>query len=344
MRADDKTETDARLNAVTDTLVEAATALIEPAFLSSGDGSGTPVQAVPDEIAGVYRINRSATHARTPLVVASPHSGRIYPSDLLEATRLDALDLRSSEDSFMEQVLEGATEAGAPLLTALFPRVYVDVNREPFELDPDMFDAPLPDGATTDSIRISAGLGTIARVVANSEQVYNRKLSFEEAEHRITNFYAPYHRALQRLIAEAIEQFGFCLLVDGHSMPSTAVRHIRSERRPIDIVLGDCHGVTAAPAFVEQAETFFRERHYTVRRNSPYAGGFVTRHYGRPGSGIHVLQIEINRALYMDERRIEPRAGINPLKRDMAALLGLLSDSARRMSENGTVSISAAAE
>jgi len=340
----DKTTGNAVGNATAgDSLKDVASTLIEPDFLSTGDVATHPVSEVPDEIAGVYRIKRPA-QARSPLVVASPHSGRLYPQDLLDATRLDPLDLRSSEDSFMEQVLEGATEAGAALLTALFPRVYVDVNREPFELDPSMFSETLPDGAATDSIRISAGLGTIARVVANSEPVYDQKLSFEDAAHRIGNYYGPYHRALQRLIAEALEQFGFCLLVDGHSMPSSAVRHIRSERRPIDIVLGDCHGVTAAQAFTEQAEAFFRERHYTVRRNSPYAGGFVTRHYGRPELGIHVLQIEINRALYMDERRIEPRAGIAPLKKDMAALLEALSDTARRMAEDGAASIRAAAE
>ena len=343
MSADDTTGNAGGSAASGDTLDAIASALIEPAFLGSGDVVGNPVQAVPDEIAGIYRIHRPA-QCDSPLVVASPHSGCLYPPDLLAATRLAPLDLRSSEDSFMEQVLEGANAAGAPLLTALFPRVYVDVNREPFELDPNMFSDPLPDGAATDSIRISAGLGTIARVVANSEPVYGQKLSFDDAAHRIGTYYAPYHRALQRLIAEALEQFGFCLLIDGHSMPSSAVRHVRSERRPIDIVLGDCHGVTAAPAFIERAEGFFRDRHYTVRRNSPYAGGFVTRHYGRPGVGIHVLQIEINRALYMDERRIEPRAGIEPLKKDIGALLGELSETARRMAENGASPIRAAAE
>lgn len=343
MSVDKTTGNTGGIAAAVDTLEDIASALIEPGFLCSGDVAGNPVQVVPDEIAGVYRIERPA-QTSSPLVVASPHSGRIYPQDLLDATRLAQLDLRSSEDSFMEQVLEGANQAGAPLLTALFPRVYVDVNREPFELDPSMFSDPLPDGAATDSIRISAGLGTIARVVANSEPVYGRKLSFDDAAHRIGNYYAPYHRALQRLIAEALEQFGFCLLIDGHSMPSSAVRHVRSERRPIDIVLGDCHGVTAAPALIERAEDFFRERHYTVRRNSPYAGGFVTRHYGRPEVGVHVLQIEINRALYMDERRIEPRAGIDPLKKDMAALLCALSDTAQRMTADGTISLRAAAE
>ena len=326
-----------------DSLEDIAATLIEPGFLSFGDVAGNPVEPVADEITGVYRIERPA-ETSTPLVVASPHSGRKYPRDLLEATRLGLLDLRSSEDSFMEQVLEGANQAGAPLLTALFPRVYVDVNREPFELDPRMFSGPLPDGAVTDSIRIAAGLGTIARVVANSEPVYDQKLSFEDAVHRIGTYYAPYHRALQRLIAEALEKFGFCLLVDGHSMPSSAVRHVRSDHHSVDIVLGDCHGVTASPVFTEQAEKFFRERHYTVRRNSPYAGGFVTRHYGRPGVGVHVLQIEVKRALYMNERLIEPHAGIEPLKRDLTTLLVTLSEAARRMADKGPSPFHVAAE
>jgi len=324
-------------------LEEKVAAIIEPGFLSSGDVAADPVPPVPDEIAEVYRIVRPAA-ATSPLVVASPHSGRHYPRDLVEASRLGPLDLRSSEDGFMEQVLEGASAAGAPLLTAHFPRVYVDVNREPYELDPGMFSDPLPDGAVTDSIRVSAGLGTIARVVANSEPVYRRKLTFAEAEERIRRYYTPYHRALQRLIAEALERFGFCLLIDGHSMPSSAVRHVRNERRPIDIVLGDSHGVTAAPRFIEHAERFFQARHYSVRRNSPYAGGFVTRHYGRPALGIHTLQIEINRALYMDERRIEPRAGLLPLKQDMAALLGELSEAALQAATGGSGAARTAAE
>ncbi|UUX51195.1 N-formylglutamate amidohydrolase [Nisaea acidiphila] len=318
-------------------------AIIEPGFLFSGSVAADPVPPVPDEIAGIYRIERPA-RPDSPLVIASPHSGRDYPSDLIEATRLGPLDLRSSEDAFMEEVLEGAADAGAPLLSALFPRVYVDVNREPYELDPDMYSDPLPPGAVTDSIRISAGLGTIARVVANSEPVYGRKLTVAEAEDRIRRCYAPYHRALQRLIAEAMERFGFCLLIDGHSMPSSAVRHMRSERRPVDIVLGDSHGVTAAPRFIERAENFFRARHYTVRRNSPYAGGFVTRHYGRPALGVHVLQIEINRALYMDERRIEPRGGIEPLKRHMRALMAALTETALQFAANGAGGVRDAAE
>lgn len=320
-----------------------AAEIIEPAFLTTGDVAAAPVEAVPDEVAEVYRIERPKRRT-SPLVVASPHSGRIYPRDLLEATRLGPLDLRSSEDAFMEEVLEGAAQAGAPLLTAHFPRVYVDVNREPYELDPGMFADPLPQGAITDSIRISGGLGTIARVVANSEPVYSRKLTFAEADERIRRYYVPYHRALQRLIAETLEQFGFCLLIDGHSMPSSAVRHVRSERRPIDIVLGDGHGVTAAPVFIEQAERFLQTKHYTVRRNSPYAGGFVTRHYGRPALGIHVLQVEINRALYMDERRIEARPGLAPIQADMSGLLTDLTEAAIRFMERGSTQVRAAAE
>lgn len=308
----------------------AAEDIITPSFLRAGLVTAGDTGHVPDEIARIYRIHRPARQT-LPIVVASPHSGRHYPADLIEASRLSPHDLRSSEDSFMDEILAGAVEAGAPLLTALFPRVYVDVNREPYELDPRMFAEPLPPHVVTDSIRIAAGLGTIARVVSNAEPVYRRKLSFAEAEARIAGFYAPYHRALRQLIAETVSTFGFCLLVDGHSMPSSAVRLGRGERRPIDIVLGDCHGAACDGFVTATAERHFGQRQYLARRNSPYAGGFVTRHYGRPKQGVHALQIEINRALYMDERRIERGPGIDMLRHDLTDLFVLLGGLASRL-------------
>ncbi len=273
-----------------------------------------------------YRIDAPKVQ-RLPLVLASPHSGRDYPSDLLEASRLDPRTLRRSEDCYVDQLFDFAAAIGAPLLTALFPRVYVDANREPFELDPAMFEERLPAYANTRSPRVAAGLGTIARVVAGGAEIYGAKLRFDAAKDRIDRHYWPYHEALQSLLKQTLETFGICLLLDCHSMPSAnapgAGRAIGTQagaRDAIDFVLGDCHGSACDRAFMIAAERFLSERGYRVARNQPYAGGFVTRHYGRPAEAVHALQIEINRALYMDERSLEPLPAFAALKKDLQAL------------------------
>lgn len=249
-----------------------------------------------------------------PLVVASPHSGNSYPADFLARSRLDPLMLRRSEDSFVDEIFASAPELGAPLLRALFPRAYVDPNREPYELDPSMFEEPLPDYVNTSSPRVAAGLGTVARVVANGAEIYKDKLTLEEALKRIDCCYRPYHDALARLLADTRERFGACLLLDCHSMPSSAQNWGRDPRLPMmDVVLGDCHGSACAGAVTECATEVLRAAGYRVGRNKPYSGGYVTRHYGRPREGLHCLQIEINRRLYMDETRIERTAGLDRL-------------------------------
>ena len=190
-------------------------------------------------------------HRRTtPLVFASPHSGRLYPEDFVAAARLDPLALRRSEDGFVDELFAAAPDLGAPLLAATFPRVFCDVNREPWELDPGMFDGPLPSWVNTASPRVGAGLGTIARVVASGEAVYRRKLRFEEAEDRIRRYWQPYHAALAALIAETRDEFGFCLLIDCHSMPT----HPAQAGNPPDFVLGDAHGTACAPRATRLAE------------------------------------------------------------------------------------------
>lgn len=262
-----------------------------------------------------------------PLVVASPHSGRVYPESFVARSRLPLARLRSSEDSFVDEIFAAAPALGAPLLQAHFPRVYVDVNREPYELDPAMFSTPLPSYVTTRNARIAAGLGTIARVVSNSEPIYGDKLTFSEADQRIKAFYDPYHKALAALIEETRALFGFCILLDCHSMPSGATQQRAGQAnraKTIDAVLGDCHATACAPVVTGQAERHLIELGYAVRRNNPYAGGFVTRHYGRPRDGIHALQIELNRALYMDEARIERLPSIAGISEDMASLVAAL--------------------
>ena len=264
----------------------------------------------------------------TPLVFASPHSGTDYTAEFKAASQLDPLTLRKSEDSFVDEVFASVPRLGAPLLKALFPRAYVDPNREAFELDPAMFDGPLPAYTNTASPRVAAGLGTIARVVCTGAEIYRGRLSFEEAQRRIETYYRPYHSALQQLITDTKERFGCCLLVDCHSMPSIGgPMDLDPGRRRVDFVLGDCHGASCAPVVGERMTAVLEGFGYVVTRNMPYAGGFTTRHYGRPRDGVHAIQIEINRALYMDENSYRQSSYFPTLVRHMSemarALCGL---------------------
>ena len=257
-----------------------------------------------------------------PLVFASPHSGSDYPADFLASSRLDPISLRRSEDSFVHEIFGCAPEMGAPLLHALFPRAFVDPNREPYELDPAVFRDRLPPYANTSSPRVAAGLGTIARVVANGASIYRRKLSLEEGLERIRSYYWPYHEALRSLVESTKERFGYCILVDCHSMPSSS-RPSRSACTAA-FVLGDCHGTTCAPIVTQTVERVLSAKDYLVVRNTPYAGGFVTRHYGKPQARVHCLQIEINRHIYMDESRIERRPALQALAQDMREVVTAL--------------------
>ncbi len=260
--------------------------------------------------------------AGVPLVFASPHSGRRYSADFLAAARLDAQALRRSEDSHVEALFAAAPGHGAPLLAATFPRAYCDVNREAWELDPAMFEGSLPPWVNTTSPRVEAGLGTIARVVATGEAIYRDKLRFADAERRIRELWQPYHDTLSRLIWDARRRHGACLLVDCHSMPAHAVEE---RHAPPDIVLGDAHGTACGPAVIRMVERSLLERGYSVRRNNPYAGGYVTRYYGKPREGIHVLQIELARGLYMDELTNERSAGFEKLRQHLTALIAELA-------------------
>jgi len=264
---------------------------------------------------------------RLPLVFASPHSGSDYPAEFLALSRLDPLTLRRSEDSFVDEIFgEAAAALGAPLLRARFPRAYLDPNREPFELDPAMFEDELPAFVNTRSPRVRVGLGTIARLVATGEDIYARKLRFAEAMARIDRLYRPYHRTLHQLLSQTRERFGSYLLIDCHSMPSGVGHGERTARRGrTDIVLGDCHGTACHPFIMETAHRHLTAKGYAVARNTPYAGGFTTAHYGKPGTGGHCLQIEICRALYMNERNFERKAFMTQLAADMRELAAALA-------------------
>ena len=264
-----------------------------------------------------------------PVVFASPHSGRDYPPEFIAASRLNVVSLRGSEDAFIDEIFAAAPDFGAPLLCARFPRAYVDANREAFELDPAMFTDPLPDYVNTRSPRIAAGLGTIARVVTDGEDIYHEPLRFEDALGRIEALYRPYHKALQGMLQATQERFGGCLLVDCHSMPSGQLAPelgAGDGNKPADMVLGDCFGTSSAPAVTDIAKATLEASGFTVALNKPYAGGFTTHHYGRPREGVHVLQVEINRALYMDEKLVRRGPGLPALKCRLGPLMRALAN------------------
>jgi len=261
-----------------------------------------------------------------PVVFASPHSGQNYSADLLSLSALDPLTLRRSEDAFVDELFAAAPGAGAPLIKALFPRVFLDANREPFELDPTMFAEPLPAHVNANSPRVAAGLGTIARVVASGEDIYRRKLRLAEATERIATHYTPYHNSLTALLDKTMARFGGVLLIDCHSMPSIGgPMDSDPGLKRVDIVLGDCHGTSCAPAITDYARNALVALGYVVRRNNPYAGGYTTRHYGRPNHAHHALQIEINRALYMDEDRIRHNARFPVVQQHIGELISALT-------------------
>ncbi|MFK8250048.1 N-formylglutamate amidohydrolase [Ancylobacter terrae] len=258
-----------------------------------------------------------------PFLFNSPHSGMIYPRAFVEQARLDMPLLRRSEDSFVDELFCGVSSAGMAFMRAHFPRCYLDVNREPYELDPRMFEGRLPAYANTRSMRVSGGLGTIARIVGESQEIYARRIPIAEALERIETLYKPYHRTLRRLMTQLQRSFGMAVLVDCHSMPS--ITGSRDDRTRADFIIGDRYGTSCSSAIPDLIETALRRRGYVVTRNKPYAGGFITEHYGNPASGLHAVQIEINRALYMDERTYSRTSGFEKLRQDLLEMAGELA-------------------
>ena len=266
-----------------------------------GDGATRGGVAGISQAPVPFEILRPAQQTQ-PFVFNSPHSGRIYPDVFLDQSRLDRKAIRRSEDHYVDELFSGVVQQGAPMLVANFPRAWLDVNREPYELDPRMFDGPLPAFANTRSLRVAGGLGTIARIVSESEEIYARRLDVAEAMARIESLYKPYHAALRHILARTHVAFGHAVLIDCHSMPST------QPGRPAlpDFVLGDRFGSSCTGQLTSLVERCLRALGYSVIRNAPYAGGYTTRRYGRPKRNVHALQIEINRKLYMDEAAVLP--------------------------------------
>jgi N-formylglutamate amidohydrolase len=266
---------------------------------------------------GPFRLDCPARQS-APFLFASPHSGRSYPPSLLARSKLDSTTLRRSEDAFVDELFAGVVTLGAPLLAAQFPRAFLDVNRSMAELDTGMFDGELGVPVDPPGPRVVAGLGVIPRIVRDGAEIYRGKLDSAEARTRLSQLYQPYHRALSDLMEEIHAGFGVAVLIDCHSMPSAL--------SVPDIVLGDRYGASAAPQLTARAQAALTREGFSVARNTPYAGGYTTALYGRVTSGCHALQIEINRALYLDEDRIVKKAGFESVRaRLMRAMQGLMA-------------------
>lgn len=259
---------------------------------------------------------RSAVEQRVPFVFNSPHSGKHYPHRFLAMSRLDRSAIRRSEDCYVDELFGGAVRLGAPFLIAHFPRAYLDANREAWELDPRMFSDALPSFANIRSARVAGGLGTIPRLVGEGLEIYAGRLSLREAVNRIETVYKPYHETLRRLIADTWRTFGFAVLIDCHSMPGS-IRLGELGLRP-DFIVGDRFGTSASAALSEAAISLLTAMGYTVAHNKPYAGGYITEHYGRPAQAVHAIQIEVNRSLYMNETTLEKSAGFHALAEDIS--------------------------
>ena len=259
-----------------------------------------------------------------PFVYNSPHSGRIYPPEFIAQSRLEGISIRRSEDHYVDELFGAAVDLGAPLLLANFPRAYLDVNREPYELDPRMFDGLLPPYANINSLRVAGGLGTIPRIVAENMEIYARRLPVQEGLERVESVYKPYHFALRRLIARTHVQFGFGVLIDCHSMPGN-VRVAGSNARP-DFIIGDRYGTSASAELSRMAIGVLEEMGFAAIRNKPYAGGFITEHYGRPSRGLHALQIEVNRSIYVDEVTLEKRPDFDTVVTAITSFMRQMAD------------------
>ncbi len=273
---------------------------------------------MPRTLTEAYRLTRPLRQVG-PVIFASPHSGRDYSADFLAQAGLDRQVIRSSEDAFVDHLFDMAPLLGAPLLAARAPRAFLDLNRAADELDPSVIEGIQ---RVPHNPRIASGLGVIPRVVAGGRAIYRGKLTLAEAEARITRFWHPYHQALAALIETTRIEFGSAILIDCHSMPHEAIEaHTRPGQPRPEVVLGDRYGVAAGREVMEQVEAAFAGGGLRVARNAPFAGAYVAQAYGRPSRGVHVVQVEIDRALYMNEARVEPSPGFAAFRDRMAGVV-----------------------
>ena len=258
------------------------------------------------------------------VVFASPHSSSDYPRSFVRSSVLDQHTIRSSEDAYVDILFESAPDFGAPFLKAGAPRAYVDLNRSPDELDPALIEGAKRHGHNP---RVASGLGVIPRVVANGRAIYHGKLPMALAQRRIDLYWRPYHAALQTLLNEAHSQFGRAILVDCHSMPHEAMDGMaRSTRKRPEIVLGDRFGASASNDVVDRIESAFASAGFIVARNTPFAGAFVTQAYGRPSRNQHAVQIEIDRALYLDEKRVRPNSNFDAFRAQLRQVIAEITE------------------
>jgi N-formylglutamate amidohydrolase len=257
-----------------------------------------------------------------PMIFSSPHSGRDYPAEFLASAVLDRQAIRSSEDAFVDQLFASAPDHGAPLLAARAPRAFIDLNRAADELDPAVIEGI---HRVAHNPRVASGLGVIPRVVAGGKAIYRGKLSLSEAERRITRFWHPYHQTLAQLIEETRGAFGSAVLIDCHSMPHEAIEaHSRPGQPRPEVVLGDRFGVAAGQEVMDRVQAAFEASGLRVVRNAPFAGAYVAQTYGRPTRGVHVVQVEIDRSLYMNEARVEPLPGFAGFRELVAGVVAEL--------------------
>jgi len=273
--------------------------------------------SLPTELFPPFTIT-SPRDQVAPFVLCSPHSGSVYPKSFIEQSRLSPLSLRKSEDCLVDELFAPLADAGVPMIAARFPRAFLDVNREPYEFDPELFREPLPDFANSQSVRVAGGLGTIARIVADGEEIYRQKLPLAAGMQRVEQLYIPFHAALCDLIENTRLHFGYAILVDCHSMPSASMAPAGGPRP--DIVIGDRFGASADSKITRFLKDALVGLGYEVHMNRPYAGGYITEHYGKPARDIHAVQIEINRGLYLDERAMIPKPSFNKLRADLESL------------------------
>jgi N-formylglutamate amidohydrolase len=263
----------------------------------------------------------------TPIVFNSPHSGKVVPQSLLHLSKLSESALRQSEDCYVDELFDGCLVTGAPMLRALLSRAYIDLNREPYEFDARMFEEHLSGHFNTSSPRVACGLGTVPRVVADGLEIYRGRIPLAEAMSRVEHVYRPYHQALATLLNEAHKATGHVLLVDCHSMPNSSVQDLPYLRgRSVDVVLGDRFGASCSPEIIEVAHQYLSNAGLNVLRNRPYAGGFITENHGLPRLGRHAMQIELNRAIYMNEATQQK-------SRNFAALHKILQDLCASLAE-----------
>lgn len=262
----------------------------------------------------------------TGVVFASPHSGAAYEDAFLRKSVLDGMAIRSSEDAFVDKLFDAVPLMGAPLLVADVPRAFVDLNRAADELDPALIDGAR--GASHNP-RISSGLGVIPRVVANGRAIYRGKIPMAEARLRLAEHWHPYHRALRGLLDEARVQFGSTILIDCHSMPHEAIDQAGGASNRPDIVLGDRFGAACGATIMRRIEQAFVDAGFKVARNAPFAGAYVTQHYGRPSRAQHAVQVEIDRALYMDEATIQPLPQFDAVKRRLTRAISDIAEIGR---------------